>query len=476
MLVSDGKGGYKHVSDFYRDVVRKDGLAGLEAQINVDKAPVEVVEEISKKPGQIKQSQVGSILGASSPYGQQDETDLTHDERKRLRELPKENPLAYTYIKDIPREAIYSPDPLNIVSKEWQKSEQGVENVTEWQHLFEARRGQASLMNIGIWAAEYYRQWGEVLGEIRFLKHPYLHLLGYPNDMMIGRIDLINPGLLTDVQYDEKTGDLKYLEMADRHGNTKKFKGKELKHFFYFHNNPSNEKRGMSRLLSTMRWLEGFDDLLELTLDMHYNDARPIEHHKLDETGLTWQERENMKAEHITTIENAAKKGSRALVTSKRVEIELLGMGGRVIDSGPIIDKTKGYNHQALRLPESFVESENANKATIDVQEKHYQVSQLNAIDRSCMKRLFEEFIFPLVLKSRGVNPLLTPIIKFPPFTSSNALETAMVYQIEGEVFGEARIKQIAEENGYDYSVVKPAEKSKNTTEAIVQALLDKDK
>lgn len=435
--------------------------------------PPKRIETILEKETEIKRSGIGSIMEGSSPYSQEDDTILTDEKRQGLRELLRENPLAYIFCMDTPREALYSPKPYPIVKQEWHESDDGVNAVTEWRRLFEAREGQASLEELSIWTAFYNRLFGEFLAEKRYLNHPYLHLLGYNQNRMIGRIEMISPLLLKDVHYSRTTGKVNQLDIYGRDGQLKEFKGNDLNRFIYSHNMPSNEFRGLPRLQTSKRWLEGFDDLLELILDIYYNDARPLEHHMINEEGLLHDDVTLMWNEHEDRVKDTIAKQKRALMTNERIKIALLGSQGRVLESSAIIDKTKEYNMQALQRPDAFTTGRNTNKATIDEQKTHFQQAQLQAIDRAVAQKMLYRFVFPDVLRTRNITIMLSPTVSFPEFAPSNALEEAITDQTQVDTFGEERMVQIAERKGYKYTREAQLEKKKRSDPTLRDRVFD---
>lgn len=470
MIIRDAKGNSVVVSDSYLPMIREGRTSEITSQL--EKIPAEKFKEITEQRSPVKQTPVGSLLEGTSPFRSHDDTDMNYRDKKEIRHLLLTNPFTYNYLMDMPREAIYSPQPLNIVPKKGQTSMEGVEAVEAWRQLFEARRGQANLMYLSMWSAFYNRQSGEVLAEIGYLKNDYLHLIGYPQNEMIGRISMINPLLLQDIQYDNETGNPNSLTLPNRKGIMKVRKGKTLRNFIYFHNLPDNERRGVTRLRPAKRWIEGDDDLFEMAQDIYYNDARPIEHHTLDEDGLTWQEIQDMKNEHKQNIKNSMNEHQRMIMTSGRIDIDLLGMANRALDPSPILDRSKSRIHQSLRQPASFVEAKNANKATIDIQDKHYKTSQLIANDQATALRLLDH-VFSRVLVTRGVDPRLSPTVAFVPFTSSNELEQSLTWQLQIDMFGYSRAIQIAEQYGFAYDKVQPVNNGNSTAAQMVGKIMD---
>lgn len=475
MIVRDVNGNSKVISDRYLSQVRGEGLSSLDSK--EAKVSEEVLDEIVDSHESPKKVAIGSLMYSADSYGDgggEDDTDLDEDKRKKMRRLLVENPLAFSYITDPGVEAIYQPRPLNVVRQEWQTNDKGVDAIKDWMRLFEAREGNPSLMYLAIWASQYFRHFAECIFELRYIHSEHLHLLGYKNNRMVGGIDPICPVILNDVGYNKRTGRLSYLEMEDRNGKMKQFKGAELNSFIYFHNRPNGERRGISRLRPSRRWLNGYDDLLEYNLEMFYNDARPIEHHALDDKDMLPAERQALWDEHGTQVKEAIDKKMRMVKTSDRWKIGLIGFQGRTLDSAPIIEKAKSYCHQSVRLPESFVEAKNANKATIDVQERHYQHSQLTGIDRAIALRLYD-LLFKIDLREKGIDARLTPTILFPSFKTSDTLAQSFAWQTEVETFGYERMKQIAEEQGYKYDPFNIVEKRTEKTERIAASLLQRN-
>jgi hypothetical protein len=448
MIVRDVNGKVSFVSDRYRTSLKRGTVSTTDIVQSANDVPADIFRQLDTDSKPHRKSSPGGLLEGTSLYGQDDDTILEYSKRKKLRRLIFENPFAYSYVLDLPQQAIYTHRPLQIVPVEGQ-SEDGVQHIKEWISLFEARKGNDTLMRLAIGAAIYNRLTGEVLAEVGMLKNDHLGLIGYPNNEMIGRIWLTSSTLLDDVKYD-KSGNVSLLELPDIDGNTKQFTGSELDNFIYFHNLPSNELRGLSRLRPMRRWYNGLDDILELTMEMHLNDARPLEQHIMDDRDMLPDERESMWDDHQENIKDAIEERTRMIQTSDRIKIEYKGLQGRALDSGPTIDKVKGYVHQGSKIPEALVEPKNANKATIDVQERHYHETQLQAIDQATAIRFLRE-IFRRVLETRGVDPRLTPTVVFPPFTSANLLEQSMTWDTQVNTFGPARRAQIAREQGFDF-------------------------
>lgn len=459
MIVRDTLGNSKVISDRHLSEVRGYGISDTSLGSREESISDDRFEEIIKQKPQKKLGGLGSVQESFSFFGKShDDTTLTYEQRKKLRALIRENPYAFVYVFDTPREALYSPTPYPIIRTEQQTTDDGVNAIMDWRELFEARPEQATLEQLSVWAAQYARNYGEVLGEYQNIHYKYLNVLGYPDDTMVGRIRLISPLLLDDVGHEN--GELTTLHILDSQGIVQEYKGKQLERFFFFTNMPDNEFRGMPRLHSLRRWLEGWDDLLEIMLDLHYNDSRPIEHHILEEAGMLDDDIVDMWNEHETNIKNTAKKQQRALMTNERIKIQLLGSQGRALDSQSILQQTKNYILQGLQRPESLIEAKNANKATADMQLHHYRESQLKAIDRAVALRLLTRNIFPKVLRTRHMDVRLTPTVKFPEFVPPSQLEQAIVWREQGETFGQSRVAQIATEQGFDYDIDATIEKS----------------
>jgi len=442
LIVRSADGRQTVIPDRYLSSVRTNGIG----QASVSSVELEQITK-ANVPGRVPP---GGILQSTSPYSKHDDTEVSYTDSQKIRRLLFENPLAYSYLMDAPRAALYTPRPVQAIKQDWQDSEEGVDAITNWQRLFEAREWQESLMDLNIGAAYYMRWCGEVLAWVGYLENPYLDSLGYVNNKMVGRVHLISPFLIKDLTYNRSTGKLDSLKLPSVNGGPEEITGPSLDNFIYFHNLPANEKRGVSRLRSTRRWLEGFDDLLELILEIYYNDARPIEHHTLDEDGLTPAQIEDQRDRHEANITAAIDEQMRMITTSKRVGIELKGFQGRTLEAAPMLDKTFDYTSVALQTPTSFTLGKNANKATVDVQLENYQSVQLRANDQATALK-FSNLLYRKVLNTTGTDLRLVPTVRLPPFRAANWLEQVMAWQGEKEVFGQSRVEQIANEQGFAF-------------------------
>lgn len=467
MLVREvGSSKARRIHDRHLMKIRKDGLlqgGSVSSANTIDNANDFLVDGNVKSP--VPPGGLLSVGGRT--ISKRDGTTLTTATKKRLNNLIFENPHAYSYLMDDPRAAIYSDRPLQVIKQDWHDSDEGVESIVEWQRLFEAREGQSSLVDLGIGAAYYSKAWGSVLAWVGYVQNEYLNVLGYPDNEMVGRVSLINPILIREIDYDNTTGKVSRLRLPLADGGYKDYTGDELRNFIYFHNMPANEKYGVSRLQGCERWLSGTDDLLELILEIYYNDARPIEHHTIKEDGLTPNQRDAMITDHEDKITETIDEQSRMLVTSDRWNINLKGSNGKVLESSPLLERLNDYLHEGLQKPASFIIGKDTNKATVDVQLEQWQNVQLKANDRAVAHRLYTE-IFRRVLLTRNVDLRLTPTVRFEPFSPANALEQALRDEIEAAVFGQERVVQIAEERGYAYDKVRqvPERPPENNREA----------
>jgi len=330
---------------------------------------------------------------------------------------------------------------------------EGLRAILYWKALFEADPNQINLDELLIFADQYYRLYGEVALELRFVRSPLLNLMGFDGEML-KYMDLISPMLMpqTDgVQYDENTGNIKAFKIYDKNGNpTDITKPDEVRRIIYFHNQPANENRGVSRLRPLMSLLDGYDDLREFEIIMMEALAMPVEYYTIDEMGLTAIQAGKIRDDLETEIQSMMEERRRALIVNSRIKLDIKGAEGKNLDIHVFSDRIKNDIFQGLGIPLPFIEAEGSTKSTVEVQRHHYLKSQLRAQDQAFARKLLEQYIFPLILREMNVDVRLVPKLYFPePYTSHNVLEQSMADMNYHLILGDTADRRIIEREGF---------------------------
>lgn len=420
-------------------------------------------EEVVNIKAQKKLTGIGSIVSSFSDYAFGDDT-TTFDTQK-LRDSLLYNPITYRYCKDLPREALYHN--WKIIPRDDQPSNnEGLRAILYWKNLFEADPNQVNLDELLISGDEYYRLFGEVAFELRFARSPLLKMMGF-NGEMLKYIDPISPMLLPQsdgVQYDEN-GKIKAFKVYDKGGVPVVIDdAEEVRRIVYFHNQPSNEHRGISRLRPLLSILDGYDDLRELNIMMMEHLAMPVEFFTIDETGLTAIQSGKIRDDLETELDDMMTERRRVMITNKRVEFDFKGVEGKNLDIHVPAREIKGDIYQGMAIPLPYVEAEGSTKSTVEVQHQHYLKSQLMAQDQAFGHKLTEQYIFPLVLRTMGVDVRLTPMLHFPePYTFHDVLAIAQADAIYMQYIGEPARQRVIEREGFkvDENYQPPTQKEK---------------
>jgi hypothetical protein len=236
----------------------------------------ENIERVVDIRGQSKLAGTGSIVSSWGGLSRGDDTTI-YDTQK-LRDSFLRNPITYRYCTDLPREALY--DTWSIVARKNQPSDnEGLRAILYWKTLFEADPNQSNLNDLVIFADQYFRHYGEIALELRFARSPLLNLMGFDGEML-KHIDTISPMLLPQsdgVQYGDD-GKIKAYKIYDKDGSPREITNSDdVRRIVYFHNQPPNEHRGVSRLRPLMSLMDGHDDLRELNILMMEHLAQPAE-------------------------------------------------------------------------------------------------------------------------------------------------------------------------------------------------------
>jgi hypothetical protein len=418
---------------------------------NKKKVKSEDIDKVSNIKSDKKMVGSGSIFSGMRGYFGGDDT--TTWDTEQIRDSYLQNSTTYRYVNDLPREALY--ENWKIVSRDSQSPDnEGLRAVLYWKELFEADEDQVSLGELLIFADSYFREYGEVALELRFARNPFLTFMGFTKGEMLKHIDLISPNLIpqdTGIQYGDD-GKINKIEIQDNNeGTTIEITSPdELRRIIYFHNQPPNEHRGVSRLRPLMSLLDGNDDLRELDIIMMEHMALPVEFFTIDEEGLAPQQVTAIRTDLETELDNLIEKRRRCLIVNKRVEFNMIGTEGKNLDIHVLSDRIKGDIYQGLGIPLPYIEAEGSTKSTVEIQHQHYHRSQLMAQDQAFGKKLTEKYIFPIVLREMSVDVRLKPELYFPqPYTAPDALAQSLADRNYIEVIGEPAIQRVMEREGF---------------------------
>ena len=263
------------------------------------------------------------------------------------------------------------------------------------------------------------------------------------------------------VVYDDN-GNIEGFNLYDASGNLTEINTPdEVRRIIYFHNQPPNENRGVSRLRPLMTLMDGYDDLRELDIMMLEHLAMPVEYFQVDEEGLTAGQAGKIRDDLETELEDMMEDRRRVLIANKRIDFKLIGAEGKNLDVHVFSERLKGDIYQGLGIPLPYIEAEGSTKSTVEVQHLHHQKSQLMAQDQAFAKKLLEQYIFPIVLREMKVDVRLMPTLYFPqPYTAHDVLAQSLADRNYIEVLGDPAIKRVLEREGFDadenYKAPKP--------------------
>ena len=385
--------------------------------------------------------------------------DTLNQKDENIRRAIKQFSKAWRFTHLTPLETL-ADDPMqylrpNPLDKTWV----GYEAVHYWLSLFEADNRQTAPDLLSQHLAEYYRGFGEIFTEQRYIVDPLLKTIGFKEGFMLKRIDVMAPWHVprnSDSVVKDENGNLVQLKFTDLKGKEVTVEKPDIQRFIHLTNRPSSELRGISYILPLLRPFGEEYDLRRVAFDAFDNYTRPVEWYKIYRNlqgsprliDSNWKTtRDNLKSQVMGNRHRV----KQALYTDEHVEPSYLGANQKMVDPTNALNRFSKENNKAAMQANVF-EGEDVNRATMQEIRRASHRIHAQGIDYKITKRFWERNIFPIVLQTRGVDARLSPIIKFPKFEiPEERLQTAMADQVERDVFGLARVKQIAEQRGYEF-------------------------
>lgn len=401
----------------------------------------------------------GEGMGGGTQYWYRSD-DTLNQKDDNIRRAIKEFAKAWRFTHLTPLETL-AENPMQFIRPNPNDAGKvGYDAVIYWLSLFEADNRQATGHLISQHLSEYYRGFGEIFTEQRFIIDPLLKSIGFKAGYMLKRIDLIAPWHVprdSDSVVKDSNGNWKQLKMTTLDGSDITVEPPEVNRFVHLTNRPGPELRGISYILSLLRPFGEEYDLRRVAFDSFDNYTRPLEWYKIhrnppqggprliDEAWRTT--RDNIKSQVMGNRGRVRK----AIYTDEYVEPNMIGSNQKMIDPTPALKTMSKENDKSAMLA-NFFQGEDVNRATMFEIRRAFHRIHAQGIDYNIVKRFWERNIFPIVLQSMNIDPRLAPVIMFPKFNiPEERLQTAQADLIEAKVFGNARRQEIAEERGIKY-------------------------